>query len=241
MAAATEKKPEEAERYVSVADAVKLVGVTRGTLQRWITLGKVRAQRPGAGQAWQVWLEDVYEVFNGSVSDRNDEDLEDELGANATVYGQVVRALQQAHRHVEQLIAPAKTFLEGVAAENQRLRERNAQLEDKLLASADKYEQAMTLEHQRRQDEERERRSAMREQQVWEMVLKWGPTVATGMAGHFGLGNVQEALLTTLVQQMPQEQFIAFARHLPPEIYSVLERVRATAKKEQNTNGQQAA
>jgi len=243
-AEAEDNKP--AEEFVSIARAVKESGISRATLMRWISGEKVRAKRePEPNGEWRVWLPDVIATALGPVSSamgEADEPSDDPKFAAQSVYIQTVGALRVANKQVRDLLDPALNLMDKFQSILDRSFQRIGELEQKNAAMVDAYEQTMKAEHERRLQEDRQRREQDRLDDAFKSLTKIGPSVAMGLAGHFGLVPVQEGLLTNMLADLNDHQFAALASQMKPEQAAVLERLRATqreaaAKEQEKTNG----
>src|SRR5204863_1558380 len=93
--------------------------------------------------------------------------------------------LKQAHKHVETLHAPAERLLAMLAEENQRLRLRCAELEQRHIDMIGVYERSMTVEHERKLGEIATHASEERKQEV----LRQSAAAAAGCGAGFGDGR----------------------------------------------------
>jgi hypothetical protein len=204
-------------------------GVSRQTIVRWASKKEIKAEKAKNGE-WTVWLDDVLQrVLGGKPIDP--EEYEDAISPTA-MFAQVIEALKNANKHIENLIGPCKVVLDTLSDENAKLRTRTGELEDKLSSQADKWEQSLSLEHERRLEEERDKRAAERNEKVLKTLLDYAPVVLSGVAGHFGVEVAQEAVLVKMVNDLTDEQIGALLRSgaLSPQNLAVLERIRATRK-----------
>lgn len=231
------------DRFVTIAEAVRLTGVSRGQLQRWAKSDpNVKTAEGERGKT--VWLPDVL----AKVGDRDpdyfpeddDDEGEDGKGHTPQVFGQLVRALSIANQHVVSLLEPTRKMGETYTSENTALRARIAELEAKLLEMLATHERQLTDEHNRRLQEEREKREAARLDKALEQLLQYAPAAIAGVAGHFGVQNVQEAVLVNAVTKLSDEQIamLIHSRVLAPEALAVIDRVRATNRKTNGTTSQ---
>lgn len=240
MAAAQANPSPVDDGWVSASVAVKETGVSRPTLIRWATTKQIRGRRNAAGE-WELFLPDALARANG---DATDQDIDDDMPVTPTaIHSQLVVAIKASQRHVEMLLEPARKYLEGIGAENDRLRARASELETKLQASVDKWEAALSLEHERRMEEAREQRTAARDEKLIKSLIDYLPAVVMGMAGHFGMQGAQEAVLVRMVAGLSDEQIgklVASGAFGPREL-AVLDRLRATyqAQSAKGTNGKQ--
>ena len=241
---------EEIDRFVSIQEASTVTGVSRRTIGRWYDdpHSGVRTQI-GARGVKQVWLADVMNKHDDK-SATADEDEDDERMtvevARARVASEMAKALQIQNQHIIQLHAPATKLFEQLSTENDKLRARITELEQKNREMLDLHEKHLSEEYQRRREEERERRSAARADQAVQTLLRFAPAAFAGILGHFGARGGQETVLVDAVQGFTDEQFRALVTSgfLGPEAIALIERIRATRKAHvdpsQNANGSTA-
>jgi hypothetical protein len=240
----------EIDRYVSIQEASTASGVSRRTIGRWYDDANsgVRTQL-GARGVKQVWLADVFAKHDDKTTDVEDEDDDERMTlevARARVASEMAKALQIQNQHVIQLHAPATKLFEQLSAENDKLRARITELEQKNREMLDLHERHLSDEYQRRREEERERRSAARADQAVQTLLRFAPAAFAGILGHFGARGGQETVLVDAVQGFTDEQFRALVTSgfLGPEAIALIERIRATRKTHadpsQNANGSTA-
>jgi hypothetical protein len=207
---------------------------------RWANRREIRGERTPAGE-WRVHLGDVLEraTTGEAVSP---EDMADEV-TPGTLHAQLNQFLKTALRHNETLLEPVRKYLESLGGENDRLRARCNDLEARWEHSLEKWESSLSLEHERRLVEAREARQAAREEKVMRTLLDWMPAVTMGMAGHFGLGGMQEQILTDMIGKMTEEQIrkIVLSGALTPEQLAVLERLRVTRRAAEDKKREAAA
>jgi ATP-dependent Lon protease len=230
---AANQTDEETPTWAGSADAQAATGFTLTTLIRWAKAKKIRSQRTAGGE-WLFHIEDCLRHANGETEEAN------EL-TPAGVNAQLVQALKASQKHVEMLVEPARKFLEAVSDENGKLRGRVAELEEKLSKQVDKWEASLSLEHERRMEEQREARAWQRQERIVKEMIDFLPAVAMGVAGHFGQTQAQEAILVRMVSNFSGEQIekLVASGALGPTELAILERLRATHQK--GTNGQAKA
>jgi len=228
-----EQQTKTPEEYVSIVRTVRETGVSRATIMRWIKAGEVRAKRePEPDGEWRVWLPDAVAKSLGEPPATADEDepSDDPKYAAQNIYLQTIGALRVANKQVVTLLEPATKLIGMLSAESAARLERIASLEAKLEGMVDKYESQMEAEHKRRMEEDRLRREQDRLDRVFRSLVDFAPAVGMGLAGHFGLGPVQEGLLTKMLANLTDEQFGMMASALRPEQLATLERLRKTHK-----------
>jgi hypothetical protein len=208
------------------SDVAALVGVSVSALRRWIEAGDVRAERRGA--VWFVSIEDAERRAGKAESD----ELPENADATAQLLQQATAHLRQAHRHNETLQGPAEKLLGMLAQENQRLRERCAQLEQRHLDMLSVYERSMTLEHERKIAEIATMASEQRKQEAFRTLIRYAPVVATMVTSHLGGGAaaapIREGALVQLVSELSDEQVQAIASSgvLPAHAAALLIEIR---------------
>jgi len=222
---------ESTARFVPISEAVRASGVTRSTILRWLKdpASTMRTDRNAQG-AQTVFLSDV--LARIGQAEQAGEDVELEESRPERIFAELVKALAAAQRHVENLLEPARKMAEAQALESATKSARILELEGQVRGMVDKYEQALSAEHERRMQEERERREQMRLDKALSMLVEFAPAAMAGVAGHFGLANVQEAVLVNSLGKLSDEQLrgIIAAGVLGPDALAVIERVRATRK-----------
>jgi hypothetical protein len=226
---------ENTERFVSIAEAVRLTGVSRPTLSRWIKSDPALRQTPGK-RGLEVWLADVADKLGGRTPDEADDELEDDLptpaATNSRLYAELVKGLAIQNKHVENLLAPASKLTEQLSAENDRLRTRITELEGRLSEMIATHERQLSEEHSRRLLEDKEKRDAKRLDDALQALLQYAPAAVAGVAGHFGIVGVQEAVLVNAVSKLTNDQLamLVSSGMLGPDALAILERIRATKK-----------
>ncbi len=238
----------ETLRFVPLLEAVRITGVSRGTIMRWSRAKEVRSEQRDNGR-WQVWLADVI-ARSGSVktseeTDAAEAEAEETQIANATTEGlrnddrmALIAAIRASNKHVQVLMEPARKYLEGIGSENDKLRARTSELEQKLQGMIETYERALGEEHKRRMEEDRMRREQDRLDMVLRKFSDYGPIVLSGLAGHFGMTQIQESMLVKMVINLSDEQMSALSQlGFGVTELGVLERIRATAKEKEKGNG----
>jgi len=206
------------------SDVAALVGVSVSALRRWIEAGDVRAERRGS--VWFVSVEDAERRAG-----KYEAEEAPEGGGPTALLFQATAHLKQAHRHVETLQGPAEKLLSMLAEENQRLRARCAQLEQRHLDMLGVYERSMTLEHERKLSEIAMNASEQRKQEAFRTLVRYAPVIATMVASHVGGGAaapVREGALAQLVAELSEEQVQAIAASgvLPSHAAALLVEVR---------------
>ena len=215
-------------------DVAALVGVSVSALRRWIEAGDVRAERRAS--VWFVNVEDAEKRAGKSDGDEPPEGGD----SSAQLLHQATNHLKQAHRHVETLHAPAERLLGMLAEENQRLRARCAELEQRHLDMLGVYERSMTLEHERKLAEIATHASEQRKQEAFRTLVRYAPVVATMVTSHLGGGAaaapIREGALVQLISELSDEQIqsIAGSGVLPNHAAALLMEVRKQVK---NGNG----
>lgn len=222
------------------SDVATLVGVSISTLRKWVDAGDVRAERRGS--IWYVSVDDA-EQRAGKRDEEGDEPPE---GADpaAQILHQAAVHLKQAHRHVETLHGPAVRLLGMLADENQRLRERCAQLEQRHIDMLGVYERSMTLEHERKLAEIATHASEERKQEAFRTLIRYAPVVATMVTSHLGGGAaslLREGALAQLVSELSDEQIqsIGMSGFLPAHAMALLVEVRKQVKNGKGQNTQE--
>lgn len=218
-------------------DVAALVGVSVSALRRWIDAGEVRAERRGA-----VWFVNVEDAESRAGKSGGDEPPP-EGDSSAQLLHQATAHLKQAHRHLETLHAPAEKLLGMLAEENQRLRARCAELEQRHIQMLGVYERSMTLEHERKLAEIAVHKSEERKQEAFRTLIRYAPVVASMVTSHFGGGGaaapIREGALAQLIAELSDEQIQAIAASgaLPAHAAALLVEVRRQVKngKQENT------
>jgi hypothetical protein len=227
--------------FVSLAEAVAASGYSRGSILRWLkepgTDIRHEVASTSNGRGTRVCLSDVLRRAGVAEDDNELDVLEDD--GKSRFHNELVKTITLSQRHIEMLLTPAKQFGEALAAENASLRARNSELEEKLAGMVDKYEAALSAEHERRMAEERDKREAKRLDDAIQKLFEFMPAAAAGLFGHLGLANAQEAVLVNAVARMTDAQLRAIMQSglLDPSALAVIDRVRATRK---TTNGSKA-
>jgi DNA-binding transcriptional MerR regulator len=220
------------------SDVAALVGVSVSALRRWIEAGDVRAERRGS--VWFVSVEDA----ERRAGKYEAEEAPEGGGPAAQLLFQATAHLKQAHRHVETLQGPAEKLLAMLAEENQRLRARCAQLEQRHLDMLGVYERSMTLEHERKLSEIAMNASEQRKQEAFRTLVRYAPVVATMVASHVSGGAaapVREGALAQLVAELSDEQVQAIAASgvLPSHAAALLVEVRKQVRDGQKQSTQE--
>src|SRR5580765_960902 len=153
------------------SEVASLVGVSITTLRKWVEAGDVRAERRGS--VWYLSVDDAEQ----RAGKREESDNEPPEGADpaAQLLHQAGVHLKQAHRHVETLHGPAVKLLGMLADENQRLRDRCAQLEQRHIDMIGVYERSMTVEHERKLAEISMHASEERKQEAFRTLIRYAP------------------------------------------------------------------
>lgn len=212
------------------------VGVSVSALRRWIDAGDVRAERRGS-----VWFVNVEDAETRAGKQENTEPSPDD--PTAQLLHQATLHLKQAHKHVETLHGPAERLLAMLAEENQRLRLRCAELEQRHIDMIGVYERSMTVEHERKLGEIATHASEERKQEAFRTLIRYAPVVATMLTSHLGGGAaaapIREGMLVQLIAELTDEQIqsIATSGVLPAHAAALLMEVRKQVKngKEENT------
>lgn len=230
-----EKNP---QRFVTILEAVRLTGYSRGSINRWIKAGEVKTDVGREGQK-TVWLPDALECSGAA-----DEGGEAEYAEpNAKAYQEVVRALALSNKHVAELLGPIREVMALVLEENKDLRAQRKTQDDLLHSMHQRHESALSEEHNRRVAERRDEREQKRRDEMFSVLKQITPALLAGVAGHFGITQVQESALVLSLAALSDEQFrtLAASGMVPPETLAVIDRIRATAQKRKadTTNGTQ--
>lgn len=217
-------------------EVATLVGVSVSTLRRWIDAGDVRAERRDA--VWYANVEDAEtRAGKSEASEPQPDDPTAQLLHQANVH------LKQAHKHVETLHGPAERLLAMLAEENQRLRVRCAELEQRHIDMLGVYERSMTLDHERKISEIATHASEERKQEAFRTLIRYAPVVATMVTSHLAGGTttapLREGALVQLIAELTDDevQRIASSGVLPDHATALLMEVRKQVKngKEQST------
>lgn len=230
---------EDSDEYAPRPDVASAIGVSIATLRRWIDAGEVRAEQ--RGRVWYVHFADAEK--------RNAERGDKDAGAPATdatsvAMANLAAALRQSHAHVATLQAPAKQLLECLAEENQRLRARCAELEQRHLDMLAVYERAQTDEHARKLAELDALSRQKRLDEAFGTLKDFGPLVATMLGAHFfggdGAAPLQEGALRMALGELTDEQAAGLARGLPAHLGALILEIRKQIKdgKQKASNGQ---
>ena len=223
------------------SDVATLVGVSVSALRRWIDAGDVRAERRGT-----VWFVSIEDAERRAAGKAESDELPENADATAQLLHQATAHLRQAHRHNETLQGPAEKLLAMLAQENQRLRERCAQLEQRHLDMLGVYERSMTLEHERKLAEIATAASEQRKQEAFRTLIRYAPVVATMVTSHLGGGAaaapIREGALVQLVSELSDEQVKAIATSgvLPAHAAALLIEIRKQVKNGKAEDAQQA-
>lgn len=229
---------ENIDRYVTISEACRLTGCSRGTLRRWLDEDPGLRTSTGARGAKTVWLADVLAKQNANAAgdlDPEDDDDDDAVSpaiAQARVFGEMAKALQLQNQHVERMHEPTTKLIEMLSGENVKLRTRIDELEKKIAEMLATHERHITEEWQRQREEQRERRSAARADEAMKTILRFTPALLAGIMGHFGQRGGQEAILVDAVQKLTDDQFRAMITSglFGPDAIALIERIRATGK-----------
>ncbi|HVW28904.1 MAG TPA: hypothetical protein VHC69_26245 [Polyangiaceae bacterium] len=130
-----------------------------------------------------------------------------------------------------------------LAEENQRLRARCAELEQRHIQMLGVYERSMTLEHERKLAEIAVHKSEERKQEAFRTLIRYAPVVASMVTSHLGGGAagapIREGALAQLIAELTDEQIqsIAASGALPAHAAALLVEVRRQVKngKQENT------
>ena len=229
---------ENFDRYVTISEACRLTGCSRGTLRRWIEDDPGLRTSTGAKGAKTVWLADVLAKQNANATgdtDPEDDDDDDAISpaiAQARVFGEMAKALQLQNQHVERMHEPTTKLIEMLSQENVKLRQRIDELEKKNAEMLATHERHITEEWTRQREEQRERRAAARADQAMQTILRFAPALVAGVAGHFGQRGAQETILVDAVNQLTDDQFRAMVASglFSPDVIALIDRIRATGK-----------
>ncbi len=220
------------------ADVATSLGVSTTTVKRWCDVGDVRAEL--RGRAWWVHWDDAQK----RAADE-DEKVTDGIAA---AMAHMIGALKGTQQHVNSLQEPAKVLLSTLAEENQRLRARCAELENKHLEMLAVYEKAQQDEHARKLAELDAIARQRRLDEAFQTLQSYGPLVATMVGAHF-LGDsaapLQEGALREMLAEMDDEKAAALASTLAPEkaatLLEIRKQVRDGKQKAKQGNGKTKA
>lgn len=229
---------ENLDRFVTISEACRLTGCSRGTLRRWLDEDPGLRTSTGGRGAKTVYLADVVAKQNANAAgdlDAEDDDEDEGVApgiAQARVFGEMAKALQLQNQHVERMHEPTTKLIEMLSQENVKLRQRIDELEKKNAEMLATHERHITEEWQRQREEQRERRAAARAEQAMQTLARFTPALLAGIMGHFGQRGGQEAILVDAVHQMNDDQFRAIVASglFGPDVIALLERIRATGK-----------
>jgi hypothetical protein len=217
-------------RWVPILEAVRASGYSRGSLLRWIKDGTVRGELKEGRQT--VWLGDALERAGAADQEGDAEYAE----THSKAYQELVRALSLANKHNAELMSPFKEIVQVVLGENASLRAQIKTLDEQLHAMHERHEKTLSQEHERRLSERREERDQKRRDEMLHTLGQYLPAVMAGIGGHFGVAPMQESALVSAIALMSDTEFrnLVASGMVPAETIAVIDRIRATKKKQTN-------
>jgi hypothetical protein len=193
------------DEWATKTVAAAAAGVTGTTIRRWYDQSDIRGEKRAG--VWHYAMADVMAMAHRDAKDNDDDDDDPAKADSPTrVLAALVPSVRQTQKHVENLLAPNRLTLQILQEENERLRRRNGELEDRLVNMLDVHEKALTLEHERRMAREAFDLEQSRKGKAFETAMAYIPHI-TSMVSHKLLpkANVLEAPQLTLLMELREQ------------------------------------
>jgi hypothetical protein len=235
------------DEWATKTVAAAAAGVTGTTIRRWYDQSDIRGEKRAG--VWHYAMADVMAMAHRDAKDNDDDDDDPAKADSPTrVLAALVPSVRQTQKHVENLLAPNRLTLQILQEENERLRRRNGELEDRLVNMLDVHEKALTLEHERRMAREAFDLEQSRKGKAFETAMAYIPHI-TSMVSHKllpGSTSTQETILAGMVENITDEQIEAMRKANvleAPQLTLLMElreqlRKAAKARELEKANGQ---